>query len=466
MTSSVSLALLLERLHWPVPRVRWETARQLANLIEEGDDTARQMLLAWNAALKLESDAAILPSLIHAFGLQTFFDFDEVNEAVTAPSILSDALVARLYPEGVNRLFSSRLGYSNDAVYGILPERLFETGIGAVVPQIFRTILEAEECRTNLPFLAQWAYEWRALQDRFAEAYTKYPDYFFAGDRGNRGSLDVRQRAVFVSAFLRTLAAAHLEWGMPRRYATGLAEFVLPFNGGLARFEASPRPPWSQDFLGRFETIGAVALARDLWRAAAATVEAGFEPIALDAIDYNENLAVQVRVQRVIEGVGGDESAAELASPVWTTTEGEPWSLTGILPISQRSREEGLRPLCVAVQPEAYARAHIDLLLGRILLADPVLANGAATVACETDRITLTDANGLLSTLLIWYADWMPTHPDELGLSGSLTTCRRSALRDFRRDCSIRTPRLARVRVARRAHSYEPFEIEERTYRL
>ena len=467
MRSSVSLALLLERLHWPVPRVRWETARQLAKLIEEGDQTAREMLLAWNAALKLESDAAILPSLIHAFGLQAFFDFDEVNKAVAAPSILSDALIARLFPEGANRLFSFRLGYSNDAVYGMPLERLFETGIGAIVPQIFRTILEAEERRTNLPFVAQWAREWRALQDRFAEAYTKSPDYFFAGDRGSRGSLDVRQRAVFVSAFLRTLTAAHIEWGMPRRYAAGLAAFVLPFNGGLAHFEASPRPLWSQDFLGRFETMGAVALARDLWRAAAATVESSFEPIALDAIDYNENLAVRVQIQRVLEGDdGGDENAVELASPGWITSEGEPWSLSGVLPIFQLSKEDGLRPLCVAVQPEAYARAHIDLLLGRILLADPLLANGAAKVACESDRITLTDVSGPLSTLHLWYSDWMPTHPDEFGLCGSLTTCRSAALRDFRRECAIKTPRLARVQVARRKYSYEPFEIEDRTYRL
>lgn len=464
MTGDVSLALLLERLHWPVPRVRWETARQLANLIEGGDQTARKMLLGWNAALKLESDAAILPSLIHAFGLQTFFDFDEVSNAVNAPSILSDALLARLYPGDTNKLFNFRLGYAKDAADEMLLDGLFESGIGAIVPQIFRTILEAEERRTNLPFLAQWAREWRALHDRFAEAYTKYPNYFFAGDRGSRGSLDVRQRAVFVSAFLRTLTAAHLEWGMPRRYATDLAQFVLPFNGGLARFEASPRPSWSQDFLGRFETVGAGALARELWRAASATVESGFEPIALDAIDYNEKLAVRVQVQRVLEG--GDESAAILASAAWTATEGEPWSLSGVLPISQRSTEDGLRPLCVAVQPEGYARAHIDLLLGRILLADPLLADGTATVACETDRITLTDATGLLSTLFLWYADWKPVHPDELGLSGSLTTCRKSAIRDLRRDCSIRTPRLARVCVARRAHSYEPFEIEDRTYRL
>lgn len=469
MTGSLSLSLLLERLHWPVPRVRWEAARQLARLIADCDRTAHDGLLTWGAALRLESDAVMLPSIVHAFGLQTHFSFDELHQAISAPSILSDALVGALYPADARRLFSFRFDYSRVAPPGSRPDPRFDEGLGTLVPLIFRSVLRTEQRRTTLPFIDQWRIEWQTLQDRFAEPYTSHPDYFFAGDRGSRGSLDVRQRAVFVSAYLRTLAAAHLMWGMPRSYAVDLAQFALPFNGALASFDASERQPWSTNFLGRFEAMGPVPFIRELWRKAAATIEPGFEPIALDVIDHNEDLAVRVQVQRALEGEAenGDAITA-LAPPAWVTSKGSPWSLEGSIPLAQwQADEPGLRPLCVAVHPEAFGRAHIDLYAGgRLLLADPLLATGETALACQADRITLTDAAGLLSTLHLWYADWTPTHPEDMTQTGSMTTCRSSALRDLRRDCHVRTPRLAKIRVARRKHSYEPFEFEDKTYRL
>lgn len=468
MNGMLSLTFLVERLHWPVPRVRWEAARQLAQLVRNGDDTAHDMLLAWSSKQKLESDAAILPSLVHAFELGAHFTFEDLNRAVTSPSILSDALLGTLYPGEVGRLLSLRYDYTKPVHRGPPPDQSFDDGLGTLVPAIFETILRDEQTRTNLPFLDQWRGEWRRLQDRYAEAYTPYPHYFFANDRGSRGSLDVRQRAVFVSAFLRTLSAAHLEWRMPRNYAIGMAAFALPFNGGVAHFQTSPRPDWSQGFLERFETKNATTFARDVWHHAAASIEAGFEPIALDVIDHHDNFAVRVQVQRVIEG---DAQEGELvttpAPPAWVSTQGSAWSLAGRLPpASHRSEVFGLRPLCVAAHPETPARAHIDLLLDRLLVADPQLATGAATLVCEADRIELTDSLGLLSTLRLWYADWRPTHPEEMGWSGSLTTCRSSALRKFRRTFAVRTPRTVRVQVARRPYSHQPFEIETQNFRL
>lgn len=333
MTGPLSLSLLLERLHWPVPRVRWEAARQLASLIADGDRSAHDGLLTWSAALRLESDAVMLPSIAHAFGLQAHFSFDELHQAISAPSLLSDALLGTLYPADVRRLFSFRFDHSRVAPPGSRPDPLFDEGLGTLVPLIFRSVLLTEQRRTMLPFIDQWRIEWQTLQARFAEPYTSYPDYFFAGDRGSRGSLDVRQRAVFVSAYLRTLAAAHLTWGMPRPYAVGLAQIALPFNGALATFEASERQSWSAGLLGRFETMGMVPFIRELWRNAAETVESGFEPIALDVIDHNEDLAVRVQVQRALEGDEENGNASTtLAHPAWVTSEGSPWSLEGSVP--------------------------------------------------------------------------------------------------------------------------------------
>ena len=466
MNPPMSLALLVERLQWPVPRVRWETARQLADLVEAGDRQACDALLAWSASQRLEADGLILPSLVQARTLNDQFSFEEVSKAIAAPSLLSDALLAASYPDDAKRLFTFRLEYTKEG-FNAPPESLFEQGVTTVVPPIFRHALDAEERRTGIPFLSQWRGEWSALQRAREEAYSLAPDYFFAGDRGRSGSFDLRQRAVFVSAFLRTLNWAHLECGMPRSYAIGMAELALPFNRGLFDFKGSERPAWSQGFLGRFEELGPAAFARAAWRDAAATLEAGFEPIALDMIDHNERLAVRVQVQRVLAGEEpGDVEARQLAHPAWVSTQGPHWSLEGTLPSPQRRRQTpGVRPLCVAADPTVFGRAHIDLL-GRLLLADPLLATGPAALRCEADRLTLTDQVGLLSTLQLWYADWVPTHPPELALIGSLTACRRAALRAFRADCDVRTPRLARLQIARREQSYQPFDVTTHTFRL
>lgn len=459
-----SLGLLIERLHWPVPRVRWEAARQLAQLIRQGDDEVRLALLAWCAGQRLESDVAILPSLIHAFKLEHHFEFAELHQAIKAPSVLSDALLRALYSTDASKLFSFRLGYTQDADLKA-HDALFEEGIGTLVPPVFRSVLASEEARTGLPFLAQWRGEWLELHKRYREAYTRHPSYFFAGDRGSTGSLDVRQRAVYVSAFLRTLAWAELELGMPRTYAEDLAEFAVPFDRGLADFEGSEAPAWSKNFLERFESMGEVDFARTTWRDAAEMVTAGFEPLALTMTDQSELLSVSVQVYRVVNGTQDEGQPANLADLKWISTRGEPWSMEGRLPLSDgRKDNPGLVPLVVAAMPSALGRAHIDLLLGKLLLADPVLATGQAKLACAADRLRLSDDHGLISELFLWYANWTPTHPPDVIPIGSLTTCRSDALRSFRKSRNVKVRRMVRVQIARRKHSYEPFELSTKEF--
>ena len=466
MSTTYALPLLVERLHWPVPRVRWEAARALAGLIRSGDSAAKVALLDWSAKQRLEVDAVILPSILQAFSLADHFSFDEVHKAITAPSILSDALLGTLYPDEASRLFAFRLDFTANFAVDSNAERLFADGIGKLVPQVFDSIVRSEQKRTGLPFLEQWRVEWTALRDQYADPYTRYPHFFFAGDRGTTGSLDVRQRAVFVSAFLRTLHRAQLQWGMPQTYAVDLANFALPFNGGLAEFDASPRPEWSVGFRNVIASIGTIRLARALWRRAAATVEPGFEPLALDVVDHDEQLTVRFQIFRVLAPCG-TAASGPIAEPSWMRTNDDPWTLAGELPPGSNPREgEGLRPLCVAALTEAIGRTHIDLLLGRLLLADPLLAVGKAEVACTRDTLTLTDDHGILSRLALWYADWSPVHLPGIPLSGSLTSCRSDALRNFRRDCGIATPRLVRATIARRKQTWEPASIEERTFRI
>lgn len=466
MNGIASLALLAERLHWPVPRVRWEAARQLAQLIHDGDQLARERLLNWSQAQKLESDALMLPSIIHAFALQAHFAFEEVHTAIAAPSVLSDALLESIYPGEVRRLFSFRLGYSKGAWADPPENELFDNGLGKLVPPIFRSLLARLQRASQLPFLRQWQGEWNALQEAYSETYSSYPDYFFRGDRGQTGSFDVRQRAVYVSAYLRTLSWAVLEAGMPQAAALDSAQIALPFNRGLSGFEASPRPDWSKDLLSRHEKLGPRELARILWREATVSLEKGFEPLGMDIVDTDELTALRVEIHRTFED-RDEPRTTELSPPGWVNPQGDNWTLEGPLANAEQwEREAGLRPLCVAAQPSTLGRSHIDLILSRMLIADPMLATGVASLTCEKDRVVVTDDAGLLSTLQLWYADWGPTHAEAFGLNGSLTSCRSSALRTFARDCEVHMPRLVRVRIAQRKYRHDKYSIASRTFRI
>ena len=84
MTSPV-LLMLLERLLWPVPRVRWEAGRSLAHLIREGDREAANGLLNWISTRRLESEAVLGLGIIDAFDLGAYFEFTDVSKAVRAP---------------------------------------------------------------------------------------------------------------------------------------------------------------------------------------------------------------------------------------------------------------------------------------------------------------------------------------------------------------------------------------------
>ena len=83
--SGPALLMLLERLLWPVPRIRWEAARSLARLIREEDREAANGLLNWISARQLESEAILGLGIIDAFDLGAYFEFADVAKAVQAP---------------------------------------------------------------------------------------------------------------------------------------------------------------------------------------------------------------------------------------------------------------------------------------------------------------------------------------------------------------------------------------------
>lgn len=201
-------------------------------------------------------------------------------------------------------------------------------------------------------------------------------------------------------------------------------------------------------------------------RDAATSLDRGFESLGLDIVDTDELTALRVEIHRTFEDREAP-ATTELSPPGWVHPQGDDWTLGGPLSNAEQwGRRAGLRPLCVAAQPNTLGRSHIDLILSRMLIGDPILATGVASLICETDKVIVTDDAGLLSTLQLWYADWVPPHAEEFGLNGSLTSCRSTALRKFARDCKVHMPRLVRLRGAKRKYRHDKYTIVSRTFRM
>ena len=87
----VATDILVARLLWPAPRIRWEAARAIALLVRRGDTDVKYSLLDWIARRSLESEVVLGLSVIDAFKLGSHFRFEDVYMAIRSPSLLAAA---------------------------------------------------------------------------------------------------------------------------------------------------------------------------------------------------------------------------------------------------------------------------------------------------------------------------------------------------------------------------------------
>ena len=233
-----ALSMLLERLLWPVPRVRREVGRSLARLIREGDREVARSLLNWISVRRLESEAVLGLGIIDAFDLGDHFEFAEVSEAVRAPSHLSDWLLKKNFTDARGlSTFRYEVSPPEPATLPQGEEAMFERYRKQAVPPIFSTVLSELHELTGFPFLQRWEHEWRWLQATDPRPAPALLHFFSHGERDRIGQFDPGQRELYVSAYLRTLAFAAISGVMPHPAAEQYALLALTMNRGLADLE-------------------------------------------------------------------------------------------------------------------------------------------------------------------------------------------------------------------------------------
>ena len=190
--TSPALLMLLERLLWPVPRVRWEAGRSLARLIREEDGEAVSGLLNWIRARRLESEAVIGLSIIDAFDLSNYFEFADVSNAIRFPSYHSDWLLKRNFTDarGLSP-FRYAISPPDPAKLPQHEEAWFDRYLKWAVPPIFSILFTRLQQSTNFPFMTRWKHDWRWLQ---ATDPRPAAEYLLLLEWGSRAPWSIRPR--------------------------------------------------------------------------------------------------------------------------------------------------------------------------------------------------------------------------------------------------------------------------------
>ena len=464
--TSPAILMLLERLLWPIPRVRWETARSLARLIREEDGESANSLLNWISARRLESEAVLGLGIIDAFDLSAFFKFEEVSQAVRAPSHLSDLLLKKNFPNA-NGLSPFRYAISppEPSTLTVGERSWFDRYRKAAVPPMFSGELKRLQQMTGIPFRARWEHDWRWLQ---ATHPRPEPDpHFFSGvDRERIGQFDLGQRELYVSAFLRTLAYYAVSGAISHEIAEHFSLLSLTMNRGLANLEPIPRPVWARNLLP-CEAGRTKKLTQKLWACVEAAARPGEVPIALRVVDLDTQNFVEFDLTLAVGPINFTSRTPEVETHSKFIENKRPGEMEGL--VSRNANFDWFSldyPLAMTevILLKDLGRVHIDMACN-IRLASPDVFGTSANVKCSPTDIRLEAGGDVVSRWVHWYADWEPTVFRELHSTvGSMTTVLKSSLEKLRASRGMEIARLVRVHRGTRREIYEKHKVETEAY--
>ncbi len=154
------LAMLLARLDWPVPSVRWWAIQEVASLLasEEFGGQVETALIEQLSAAFFETEVTELLFVFWLASRDGYLVPDKLGTAIAARSQLTLLLLQDAGYSGVSHgLLSSPLLLAPSSFSP--PDDLVRAE-GSEVPRIFGTILRRLEQNSGHPFLAQFAFEW------------------------------------------------------------------------------------------------------------------------------------------------------------------------------------------------------------------------------------------------------------------------------------------------------------------
>lgn len=449
-SARIALSFLFQRIKWPVPMVRWRTAKEIRDLLNDPvtRPSTTEVLLDYLDHRETESEVCEILTIV----LLTLPIARPTHEALTSrihhPSILTDIILQRIYGTG-RGIGGWGQAHSGRAPADFEGGSYFEEHKTAHVPPVLTSNLAKLERVSGHLFLQHWAYEWKVLSERLGTHYTRYPHYFddvLEARAGIMGQYWQRMRDVYLSAYLRTLAYAVSEWRMPQPTAEGYCIEIAHGIAGLFDVEPMTKPTWLSRYAEPFCATGAELepLVRDLIqdaRDSGMTLVSLNTPVASSMKKYarftlSAHLVTDdyklpdnaLLYERMLPLLIGD--SFELKGPPADVTVEE----------ANSNGEAGNEvSVCSSLFPIPFGTWQSDY----ISIGLPIPANYTASgteIRCTRKSIDLVASDGkLISRTSIWNDDWTPQYP-----RGGSTQCAVATMID------VETLAAAETRLSRR----------------
>jgi hypothetical protein len=471
-----ALEMLLQRLNWPVPMVRWRAAKAVRNLLNSDAtrSTTTTLLLDFLQRCSCESETTAVLSVVQMTKPDARPGRVALVSRIHHRSVLADAILERAYGAR-NGMGGWQHCHSGFVPRGFVATEYFDEHKAAHVPGILASNIDRLQNATGYPFRRQWAFEWQSLCERTKTGYTLYPHYFDDAIQTPGhvvGQYWQRQSEMYRSAYLRTLHLAVGEVGLSREIATRFCAESVPSIEGLFDIEPGSRPIWLGSIPERCveNPESFPGLMAELTTATAALPMRPVSvrmPIARSATRYADlTLTAALASPDFVPRPG-----AGLNVPLDLMDVGQSFALTGRRPEvdlddAQTSGATGFAvPVCTSLMPMPYGIWHLDYLAVGMPIPTSYCLPADSVISCSTEGIHATAANSIVASLQFWHDEWTPNYPKEGNTRcGVVTTLDARCLSNAEQNLGLKLCWFATVRHWAQPTSYGAPELSERDH--
>ncbi len=427
-TRAVALSFLFQRLKWPVPMARWRAAKEIRNLLNElaTRSSTTDALFVYLDKCKTESEVCEILTIVFLASSDARPELEELVSRIHCHSLLADIILVRTYGLG-SGTGDWQHTHSSHAPIDFEGSSYFHEHKSAHVPPILVNNLGRLERGSGLPLLQHWAYEWEALRDKLGTHYTRYPHYFddvMDARSGIMGQYWQRMRDIYLSAYLRTLAYAVSEWGMPQANAEQYCHDIVHGIAGLFDVDPSERPAWLSDIPEKFCDPDAEfsQLIKELVNAARTD--------RMILVSLNTPIALSVNKYAKLT------LSAHLVTPDYELPDGKmlfekmlfmsvrnTFELKGLpekFTLEEMSTD-GIKgnevPVCGSLLPIPFGTWQSDYMSVGLTIPAPYTIP-YTELLCTSKCINTTSDGNVVSKTMLWNDNWKPPHP-----KGGSTRC-------------------------------------------
>ncbi len=415
MTSHhLAVESLFSRLSSPVPVTKLLVSSHLATVLKSQDTRAiaQEALIKGLREARFESEVTELLAVPLIAG-DSSMDVEALRAAIEFPSVLSDLILSLIGGrEFLVKAWTAAHSGPSPRLHS--PKSLDVLRKAQIIPPFVGYRLAGLEQDSGLPLLRQWCFEFDSLAQRSEEEGSSQFMHFSSGDHehkvGQFVSIDSHRAR---SAYLRTLAIASEQWGMPIEVAEDCAEAVRPVDPKLRGFVPTKAPEWTDELVPN-ENIGEEEWAEKI-KSVIIGRSSGTDGIILHAdflVAERKHWAAELELVTVFSDV--DDVKAEEVFSRHHELPGH-WSYKVADTFTFKTAAVGLPggrfvPAAIPISDDYLGLFYCELMSRLPYLPRLFGKTGDLKARSSSSQIEILSGPETVGRVVYWNRDWSPTH--------------------------------------------------------